>query len=353
MYRTEEEVSHVSSELVAKVREKLVEFLSRVPEVSSRKEEKVNYSRVRGGFVSESSMWAPGRIAVVDGGSNIISLNAGFLGIVASLGIIVEGDRVVRRVVAEPEIVPSNPEELGLYETLDQIVSVLDKIREAKVFETATKLLNWNPELLIIDGPLIPYGALAKVATELRIEKAALKRYRGAVIRLHRESLKTKTSVIGFVKRPRSKYLREILGFKDIYDHVVLSATLREGEYYPNPPMEVPASPEWFHELDIVKLVREVKPKFTFIRMNKSLPPFRVDFGHLTRGYAEILNYLYSTRTRDGIPYVIMKADEEVKITRKLIRELYEDALHSCIVKYFEKGFHTLIPVLPEYGGVW
>ncbi|MCD6114512.1 MAG: DNA double-strand break repair nuclease NurA [Thermoprotei archaeon] len=347
----EGEISYTNPSLIVKVREKLIEFLSSIPDFSTEA-----YNVVLGsttlGEVDSSPTWIPRRVAVVDGGSNIVSLNAGYLGIVTSLGLVIEGNRVIERVIAEPEIIPPTPQELGEYEVSDQIASVTDKVREAKVFETATELLSRNPDLLIIDGPLIPYGALGKLIVGSETELKALQRYRRAVLTLHKASLGSKVSVVGFVKRPRSRYLRRILNIKSSFDHITLSSILKEKEFYPNPPSEVPAVTEWFHEINILKLIREVKPKFTFLRLTMSMPPFRVDFGHLTRNYMDILNYLYSTRTREGIPYVIMKADEEVKITRKLLRELYEDALHSCIVKYFEKGFHTLIPVLPEYGGV-
>ena len=347
----EREISYTNPSLIVKVREKLIKFLSSVPDFSTEACNVVLGSTALG-EVDSSPTWVPRRVAVVDGGSNIVSLNAGYLGIVTSLGLVIEGNRVIERVIAEPEIIPPTPQELGDYETSDQIVSVIDKVREAKVFETATELLSRNPDLLIIDGPLIPYGALGKLIVGSETELKALQRYRRAVLTLHEVSLGSKVSVVGFVKRPRSRYLRKILNIKSSFDHVTLSSILKEKEFYPNPPLEVPAVTEWFHEISILKLIREVKPKFTFIRLTVSMPPFRVDFGHLTRNYMDILNYLYSTRTREGIPYVVMKADEEVKITRKLLRELYEDALHSCIVKYLKQGFNTLIPVLPEFGGV-
>jgi len=78
-------------------------------------------------------------------------------------------------------------------------------------------------------------------------------------------------------------------------------------------------------------LVRAVRPRYTFIRLSESHPPFRVDFGHLAHPYEDILGYLYSTRTREGIPYLLVKVDEEAKITRRLLRDLYEDTVHSQI----------------------
>ena len=87
------------------------------------------------------------------------------------------------------------------------------------------------------------------------------------------------------------------------------------------------------------------------MKFTETSPPYRIDLGHLTIGHKEILKYLYNIRTREGIPYVIMKVDEETKITRKLIRELYEDALHEYIVNFTDSNLNLIVPVLPEYGG--
>ena len=343
------EVSYTNPVLIVKVREKLVEFLSSIPETvdyeASVELDVANVGRV-------SSTWMPRRIAVVDGGSNIVSLNAGYLGIVASLGIVVEDNCVVDRVVGEPEIVPSSPSELRYYETSEQITSIIDKVREAKVFEVALKLLEEEPDLLIIDGPLIPYGALGKIVVGSRSEEEALRRYRESVLALHRRALERASSVIGFVKRPRSRYLSKIMNTEVSFDHVLLSRILGEGEYFPDPPFEVPAASEWFHDVGILGLIEKIKPRFTFLRLSGPTPPYRIDFGHVVHDYRGILGYLYATRTREGIPYVIMKADEEVKITRKLMKELYEDALHNCVMKYLRHDFSKLIPILPEYGGI-
>lgn len=41
----------------------------------------------------------------------------------------------------ESEFVLSSPSEFGLYESVEQVKGVVDKLREAEVFETALKLL--------------------------------------------------------------------------------------------------------------------------------------------------------------------------------------------------------------------
>ncbi len=354
MSRSEEseELSYTNPTLIVKVREKLVGFLTSILDVADLNADIQLDVNIATGRVLPHSSWMPKRVAVVDGGSNMVSLNAGYLGIVASLGIVIENSRVVDKIIGEPEIVPSSPSELKLYETTDQITSIIDKIREAKVFEVALKLLDKDPDILIIDGPLIPYGALGKIVVGSTTEREALQRYRNAVLALHRRALEKKTSIIGFVKRPRSRYLSKIWNTEASFDNILLSRILREGEFYPNPPFSIPIVPEWFHEKSILDLIEKIKPRFTFLRLSKSAPPYRIDFGHLTHNYEEILSYIYATKTREGIPYVIMKADEEVKITHKLMKELYEDALHTCITRCIKHDFSKLIFILPEYGGI-
>ncbi|OYT37891.1 MAG: hypothetical protein B6U89_06610, partial [Desulfurococcales archaeon ex4484_58] len=127
---------------------------------------------------------------------------------------------------------------------------------------------------------------------------------------------------------------------------------LKPSEYYPEPPREPPLSSEYIHEEEVLNILRNVKPRYTYVRFTDSTPSYRVDFGGFTSNYLDILNYLYGSRTHDGIPYIIMKVDEETKITKKLLRELYEDVLHTYIFNYMGHDLSKLIPLLPEYGGV-
>ena len=62
------------------------------------------------------------------------------------------------------------------------------------------------------------------------------------------------TSVIGFVKRLRFRYLYRVLGNEQSFDHVLLSRVLREGEFFPDPPRRVPAVAKWFHDVEILEV---------------------------------------------------------------------------------------------------
>jgi hypothetical protein len=353
------------------MRDKLVQYIKKVASTAPRREGRVSIEdlarglRGESGESEESKQYSIGRvnrsgkyeglfhkIGVVDGGSNILALNAGYIGIVVSVGIIIEDNHIVGRVISEPEIIPSDPSELPNYESLDNIIGVVDKTREALVFETAYKMLDHDLDLLIIDGPVAPYGALAKIVTKTKSEELAWRRYNSAVIKLHFNVSGKNTSLVGFVKRPRSKYLATLNDFNN-FDHVLLANMLKPGEYFPEPPFKLSVHPELFHEAKIQFLVKLMNLRITYLRMTDSTPPYRIDFSVNTeKNYREILSYLYSIRTREGIPYIIMKADEETKVTRKLLKELYEDALHSCIVDYIHQDPSKIIPLLPEYGGV-
>lgn len=351
----DEEKTYTYSEVIAHVREKLSRYIEKIGALLEASGEKpgLNELGARIGKAAVSGATESfDRIAVVDGGSNILSLNIGYIGVVVAVGVLIAGNRIEYRVLGEPEIVPSDPRELPLYENPDMIGDIADKLREALVFETARRLLKHKPDLLIVDGPIIPYGALAKKTIGSSSEEYAWKRYRESVINLHRESVESEVNVIGFVKRPRSKYISMKLGV-DGFDHVLLSKYIDSGEYAPDPPWELDYTTEYFHEKEVAEIIKSIRPRYTYIRLTSSTPPYRVDIAHVVRSYREILSYLYRSRTREGIPYPLMKADEDTKLTRKLVRELYEDALHNYIVRYARDNPDKIIPILPEYGGVW
>lgn len=348
-----EEVITTSPILISKLRDKLIKYFDILAVTALSKSEPKLGIGLKVGKIKDEASWLPKDVVVVDGGSSVISLNMGYIGICAAIAIHISKDRVINRYIAEPLIIPSDPKDITMYETLDQITGVIDKVREALVFELASDVAkHTKPDLLIIDGPLIPYSALAKKVVSSRDEFEALRRYRDAVLRLLKVSSGEGINVVGFVKRPRSMFLYR-LGISDeaTYDHVYLSRIMGPGEFFPNPPSHLPASEALFHEREILELVSKINPRFTFLRFTYQTPPYRVDLGYLSEDYYNVLSYLYLVRTREGIPYPVMKADEETKLSRKLMRELYEDVLHHYISKLALSGVKPdIIPVLPEYG---
>ncbi len=353
----EEEKIYTNPNLVYLIREKLIEFFNNIASScieSTTIGECLNRLRYLKERVNIGD-WYPRRIGIVDGGSTTISLNSGYIGIAAAIGIVVDNNNVVDRIIAEPIIVPEKADELSFFPTQLDIDSVIDKLRESLVFETSATLLSRGVDMIIIDGPLAPYSALGRIVAFEDIEKKALKRYRDAVLKFHKISHEYDIDVIGFVKRPRSRYLKKMHSecSIDFFDHVLLAMLLNDGEFFPSiTPAEIIPEPDIVGRPEIRELIESVKPRFVFMRFSSSMPPYRVEFGHIESDFRDILGYLYSSRTREGIPYVIMKVDEEVKMSRKLVRDLYEDVRHEYIVKFGWRGYDTLIPVLPEFGGI-
>ncbi|MEM1604521.1 MAG: DNA double-strand break repair nuclease NurA [Zestosphaera sp.] len=345
---------YVRSEVVARLKNVMSEYLEKslklLPSRNSL-HELIRSSEFKKGFIDEYSGLALRRIGVVDGGSNILPLNVGYVGIVSALGILIEDNRVIGRVSSGPEVVPEDPSELHVYDSLDTIKNIVDKIRETLVFEVALKLVSTEElDLLIVDGPLAPYGALAKIVSSSEEEIKAWERYKEAVLRLGRECLKREIKVIGVVKRPRSRYLAMQHGW-ETYDHVILSSLLRAGEYLPDPPVSLLKLSRFIHEKDVVKILEEFNVSFTYVRFTDLTPPYRIDFRD-TREYKDMLAFLYRTRTREGLPAILFKADEEAKITKKLMREVYEDVIREIVARHSGEEFGKLISLLPEYGGI-
>lgn len=350
----EEEKIYTYSEVIYRVRRSLLEYIDNVAKVIEERLRAPMESTItldNKGACPEQKPGFINKIGVVDGGSGLIALNIGYIGIVSAIGVVIEDNRVVERVVADPVIIPEDPELLDEFEEASSIESIIDKTREALVFETATRLSTRDLDLLIIDGPLAPYGALAKKTTSSSLEERAWERYRRAVLSLHGEAKARGLDVVGYVKRPRSTYIMRLNRLHG-FDHVYLSRLLKPGEFYPDPPLDLSRYAFLFHDPEVAKLVSSLCIKTTYIRLQESTPPSRVDLACTVKDYKSVLSYLYATRTREGIPYPVMKSDEEAKLTRKLLKELYEDILHEYIVKYVKSKPYMLIPLLPEYGGV-
>lgn len=348
----EEERVYTYSEIVARLRRKLLEYFGGIAE-SLRGEDLVGakLASIKPGSCMACQGGVFERIGVVDGGSGVIALNVGYVGIVSAVGVVIENNRVVERVVVEPYVIPEDPGELYLFESLSLVESVIDKAREALVFETAKRVVERDVDLLVVDGPLVPYGALAKIVTESTAEKRAWLKYKKAVLELYEQVSRLGTYAVGFVKRPRSRYIARLYGLKG-FDHVLLSRILRPGEYFPSPPIDLGAYSHLFHEPEVAEIISEMRPRVTYLRLTSSTPPSRVDLSSSVLDHGVVLAYIFGTRTREGMPFVIMKADEEAKITRKLIKELYDDVLHEYVVKYVKNRPELLVPLLPEYGGL-
>ncbi len=200
--------------------------------------------------------------------------------------------------------------------------------REAKLYETAVVYLRAHPEteLLLVDGPLA-FSDWWRMAGCHKDQKRLLDAVNG-LLHLSREMGVT---LAGVVKRPSARYLLYHLGLQgetQLPDSFLLLHALRPGErtdiFSPKSALAQASRPAAFMgSLDV--------PIYSFYaRMTRewSLPPIRVDLpAHCLGGLDDVADYCYGTALNNGIPLPIVKADEEVKITRRFIAEIYGEIL--------------------------
>jgi len=304
MYPEEDEEVRTYSEVVSELEALLEEFMDREAErfasvVSLFKPpEKV---RVR----PSPKGW---RVGVVDGGSSILSFADRSIGFVTALAVVDEGKDYSRRVFPPKLLHQDYGESDG--EFSDRV----DVERETMVLELAQNLVS-ELEFLILDGPLIPRP---KYVGEYIYQLKTFLR------KCEEENL----LVVGFVKRPQSRYLSKI----EFTDRALLSTYLSRFEACPWPPDK--HDPESRVRYTYIKLLDEPEPGVFRIDVPDYLDDGRV---------LEALSYIaYSSDPIYGPPAILMKADEEVKVSRKLIAELYRTCSYRVMSRIEPKLWGSL-----------
>ncbi len=306
MAQEEEEVK-TYSQLIRRLEDRLTHFMDTEAEK----------------FASAVSMFTPPRriiispsrknwrVAAVDGGSSILPFADVNVGFAAALAVIHDDEH--RRRIMEPKLLI---QEYG--EDDGEFSDRLDIERETMLLMLAQKVVEENkPDLLIVDGPLIPRP---KYVGEYVYQLKSL-------IELCKER---DVMVAGFVKRPQSRYL-STLGT----DRSLLSATLEKNEACPWPPA-TPPTEKTDAKYTYIKLLNE--PEAGVFRIDT--PPYIDDSRAL-----EILEYItYSSDPVHGPPALIMKADEEVKISRRLVTDLYKSCIHRVLSNVPRKLWAPLVP---------
>ena len=218
-----------------------------------------------------------------------------------------------------------------------------------RVMESALSVVRGEagarPDLVVVDGPLIPPARvwiLLKRRGARRESREAALRYLEARRRLIDEARERGVSLVGFVKRPRSMYLYRIAEASGL-EHpkapdssVAAREARRRGDMYPEEPVplmekEIDALIPWE---GIVEYVRPGEVSFAMLRTSDDAPPYRVDFGPLSGRFstpADVASYLVATADLRGIPAVVALADESVKLTRRVARDAYEDAVLRAV----------------------
>ena len=259
-------------------------------------------------------------VAGVDAGSQILPLASKRYGVVSALVYILPGGTKFWM----------RPESMSLPYGVagNRFEGIVNARREAKLYETAAVYLGAHPEteLLIVDGPLA-FSDWWRMAGCHKDQKRLL----DAVNNLLHLSREEGVTLAGVVKRPSARYLLYHLGLQEetqLPDSFLLLHALRPGERTDifsarSALVQVSRPATFMGSLDV--------PIYSFYaRMTRewSLPPIRVDLpAYCLGGIDDVADYCYGTALNNGIPLSLVKADEEVKITRHFMAEVYGEIL--------------------------
>ena len=230
-------------------------------------------------------------------------------------------------------------------------LGVVNIKRETKLYETALSFIEADKgvELLLLDGPLA-FSNWWSMSGSKEDRQRLIESINNVVEKCQDENI----ILAGIVKRPSARYLMYILDLQretDLPDSYLLHHTLLPGE-----------RTEIFSPRAAVrKTVRDAPfmdgincPIYSFYcRPSKewSITPVRVDLPAFSLDYIdEIADYCFSSSYWSGIPLPILRADEEVKITKRFIREVYGDLVCKVGRESGELGY--LVPYWGERGWI-
>ena len=255
----------------------------------------------------------------VDAGSQIVPLASMQYAVIGALAYAMPNGK---RFFLNPESI-SSP-----YRAQFNFKSMVDIRREAKLYETAYRYLENAPEaeLVLIDGPLAYSNWWQRAG-----EESDRQRLINAVNRLLRRCRENEIAIAGIVKRPSARYLIHFLGLAretDLTDSFLMLHTLAPGEMTEifSPRMGLQMATRNSPIMDAID-----SPIYSsYVRLTKEwqIPPIRIDVpDYCLDQLDDVANYCYSTSYWNGIPYPIVKADEEVKVTKRFISDVYSEVL--------------------------
>ncbi|MFQ6064978.1 MAG: DNA double-strand break repair nuclease NurA [Candidatus Bathyarchaeia archaeon] len=289
------------------------EDFTRLPEIISEVKRQLAFYPVDRRIVYE-------RVAGADAGSQRVPLASRWFAVITAL--VYQLPRA-RRYFTSPEAIKLPYNFSG--ERFHEVVSAR---RETKLFETSASFLmeDDSVDLMLIDGPLAFSNWWARKGEEQ--DRVALI---SAINHLLNLCADRGVAVAGIVKRATARYLIRYLGLQEktsLPDAFVLLQTLKPGErtavFSPRNALRktVRAAP-FMDRIDC--------PIYSFyIRtsQNRLLPPIRIDIPEFMLSHVdELAGYCHSTAVREGIPLPIVKADEEVRVTKKFVNEVYSELI--------------------------
>lgn len=294
--------------------------LLKLPQVVSAIKEKI-------AICSVDRKIAYDKVAGVDAGSQRVPLASRWFAVIAALVY----------ALPDAERYFTNPESIKLpygfsSENFHGIVSLR---RETKLFETAASFLmnRESVDLVLVDGPLA-FGNWWTNKGEKQDRLGLI----SSINLLLNVCAERGIAVAGVVKRATARYLINYLGLRQataLSDAFVLLQTLKPGErtdvFSPREALRrtVRAAP-FMDRID--------HPIFSFYLRSSSSslsPPIRVDVPKfMLKSVDAIASYCYSTAVHSGIPLPIVKADEEVRVTKSFV-----DAVYAKLIPRLESRF--------------
>lgn len=334
----------IASEVALSVKDEIQKYILRVIDgiISGRPPSEVKraFTKIKLNVTDQPGNIIPGSS---DGGSAIFNLRSTCFGVCVSCSILIDNDHKVHRSDVLVSRVPEDPM-ASFNTTREDVEAMLAPVREALVAMSALRMLEKGingvrPDILIVDGPLIPPARIwLKKGRKSRSDPVRL--YLEHRRRMLDYAEKTRVTVVGFVKRPKSHYISQIYGFKSYPDVALSTLTgLQWGESYPWPPVELGGVElsSIIHDDTVRKYMVPGRLSFTFLKTSRGKAPYRIDISRIFPPFTsaeQVLNYILSLSDLDGIPLPVVKADETVKITKKFARETYRSTINYVISKY-------------------
>lgn len=202
----------------------------------------------------------------------------------------------------------------------------VNTLREAKLFETAYQSIHAQSDiqLILIDGPLAFSNNWCR-----KSDYKDLQRLINAVKRLITKCMENDIIIASIVKRPSARYLVNYLDLQketDLSDSFLMLQILEYGERTEifSPRIALMKAAKSSPMMDAI----ETSIYSTYARLSKewSIPPVRIDIpDYALSSLDEVVNYCFSTSCWKGIPLAILKADEEVKVSKRFIGDVYSE----------------------------
>ena len=200
--------------------------------------------------------------------------------------------------------------------------------RETLLYETLIEYLSHDPpvELILVDGPLAFSNWWS-----MRGRRADRRRLIDAVNGFLRICRERGIAVASIVKRPSARYLIYHLGLKEeteLPDAFLLLHLLRPGErtglFSPREALRrVVRSAPLMDALEF-----SVYSFYCRLTSDWAIPPIRVDIPDFSLSLIdEIADHCYWSSMWWGIPLPILRADEEVRISKRLIADIYSEII--------------------------